>query len=74
MELNDDSSSALLAKGNENAAADHRRGVRGDAVGEDHVQRHRHGDVAKFGHSIQRISVRVEERLIVVVIRWRCGV
>ena len=73
MEFDDDACSALLAKRDKDASADDGRGVRGDAVGEDHVQRDRDSDVAEFGHRIQRISVRVEERLIAEVIRCRVG-
>ena len=62
VQFDDDAHHALLAKWDEHASADDRRGVRGDAVGEDHVQRHGDGDVTEFGHRIQRIAVTVEER------------
>ena len=48
--FDDDARHALLAKWDQHAAADNGRGVGGDTVGEDHVERDGDGDVAEFGH------------------------
>ena len=53
VQIDDDARHALLAKRDQHAAADDGRGVRGDTVGEDHVERHGHGDVAEFGHWLE---------------------
>ena len=53
VQFDDDARHALLAERHEHASADDWRGVRGDTVGEDHVQRHGQGDVAEFGHWIR---------------------
>ena len=50
VQFNDNARHALLAKRNQHAAADYGRGFRRDAVGEDHVQRDGHGNVAEFRH------------------------
>ena len=46
----DDAGDALLAKRNEDASAHDGRGIRGDTVGEDHVERNRESYVAELGH------------------------
>ena len=50
VQFDDDARHALLAERDEDASAHDWRGIRGDTVGEDHVQRHGQGDVAEFGH------------------------
>ncbi|MGA9981738.1 MAG: hypothetical protein WBQ08_24185 [Candidatus Sulfotelmatobacter sp.] len=50
MQVDHDARHALLAKWDQHAPADNGHGVRRDTVGEDHVQRHGHSNVAKFGH------------------------
>ena len=54
VQFDDDACHTLLAEWDEHASADDWHGVRGHAVGEDHVQRHGDGDVTEFGHRIQR--------------------
>ncbi len=62
MQFDDDASHALLAKWDQHAAANYRGGIRGNTVGEDHVQRHGDCNVTEFGHQFQRIAVTSEER------------
>jgi hypothetical protein len=50
VQLNHDARHALLTKWDQHAPADNRRGIRRNAVGECHVQRHGQGNVAEFGH------------------------
>jgi hypothetical protein len=50
MRFNHDAHEALLPERNQHASADDRCDIRGHTVGEDHVQRDRQGNVAKFGH------------------------
>lgn len=56
VEFDDDARQALLAEGDEDASADDWHEGLGDTVGEDHVQRHRQGYVAEFGHCSGRIN------------------
>src|SRR4029077_16367032 len=58
VQFDDDARHALLAKWDQHASSYDGSGVRGDTVGKDHVERNRNGDVAEFGHWIQRIAVR----------------
>jgi hypothetical protein len=50
MQFSNYSREALLAEGNEHAAADHGSGVGRDTVGENHVERHGESNVAVLGH------------------------
>ena len=53
VKFDDDARHALLAERDQHASADDGRDVRGDTVGEDHVERHGDGDVAEFGHWLE---------------------
>ncbi len=51
MKFDDDARHAPLAKRHQHAPAYDGRGIRGNMVGEDHVERHGHGNVTEFGHA-----------------------
>ena len=53
VQFDDDARHALLAEWDQHASAHDGRGVRGDTVGEDHVERDGDGDVAEFGHWLE---------------------
>jgi hypothetical protein len=50
VEVDDDAHHPLLAKGDKDASSDYRRCAVRDTIGERHIERHRDGDVAEFGH------------------------
>jgi hypothetical protein len=50
MQLNYDACQTLLAEGHEHSTADHGRGLGGDTIGEDHIERHGQSYVAELGH------------------------
>jgi hypothetical protein len=50
VEVDDDAHHPLLAKGDKDPSSDYRRCAVRDTIGERHIERHRDGDVAEFGH------------------------
>jgi hypothetical protein len=55
MQIEDDAGHALLAEGNQDAAANDGICAAGNRVGERHVEGHGYGDVAEVGHGTKSI-------------------
>ena len=50
VQFDDDAGETLLPEGHQHAASDDGHSIGGDAVGEDHVERHGQGNVAELRH------------------------